>query len=130
MSSRTVDARGSVSAFVTCIVGALVTLSLLMFETGRYIDRYLEVSDVAENASRVGAQSIVGIRAGTPHIDQRSATLAANRFLGENGLNGHVRIDGLRITVSVSTIWRPIGVSVLGERRIALSRSASVFGEG
>lgn len=130
MCSRSGDSRGSLSAFFTCIAAALVLLSLFVFESGRYVNRYLEVSDIAENAARIGAQNVVGIREGNPQIDQRAAVAASERYLRESGLSGRVRINGLGITVSVSASWRPVGTAVFGEKTIALSRSASLFREG
>ena len=74
MSSRTDDARGSVSATVVCLVGALVMLGVFMFKSGRFIDGYLRTSDITENAARMAAQSVVGIRAGSPSPPRRGST--------------------------------------------------------
>ena len=85
------DDRGSVSAFTTCVIGSLIMLGLFMFDSGRYVDTYLRTSGVAENAARIGAQSVVGIRSGDPHVDQRLATNRAMEYLRSEGLAGTVR---------------------------------------
>ena len=126
MSSRTDDERGSVSAMVVCLVGALVTLGLFMFESGRFIDGYLRISDVTENAARMGAQSIVGIRAGSPRVDQRAASEAGRDYLASEGVSGTMTAKGNEIIVRVTFRWAPSVLSFLGNRNIPMTRSAHV----
>ena len=126
MSSRTDDERGSVSAMVVCLVGALVTLGLFMFESGRFIDGYLRISDVTENAARMGAQSIVGIRAGSPRVDQRAASEAGRDYLASEGVSGTMTAKGNEIIVRVTFRWAPSVLSFLGNRNIPITRSAHV----
>ena len=126
MSSRTDDERGSVSAMVVCLVGALVTLGLFMFESGRFIDSYLRISDVTENAARMGAQSIVGIRAGSPRVDQRAASEAGRDYLASEGVSGTMTAKGNEIIVRVTFRWAPSVLSFLGNRNIPITRSAHV----
>ena len=121
------DDRGSISAFTTCLIGSLIMLGLFMFDSGRYVDTYLRTSGVAENAARIGAQSVVGIRSGDPHVDQRLATNRAMEYLRSEGLAGTVRATGSRIEVTVITDWSPVLVSPLGDRRIVVRRRASVI---
>jgi hypothetical protein len=102
-------------------------LGLFMFDSGRYVDTYLRTSGVAENAARIGAQSVVGIRSGDPHVDQRLATNRAMEYLRSEGLAGTVRATGSRIEVTVITDWSPVLVSPLGDRRIVVRRRASVI---
>ena len=126
MSSRTDDERGSVSAMVVCLVGALVTLGVFMFESGRFIDSYLRISDVTENAARMGAQSIVGIRAGSPRVDQRAASEAGRDYLASEGVSGTMTAKGNEIIVRVTFRWAPSVLSFLGNRNIPITRSAHV----
>ena len=111
---------------VVCLVGALVTLGLFMFESGRFIDGYLRISDVTENAARIGAQSIVGIRAGSPRVDQRAASEAGRDYLASEGVSGTMTAKGNEIIVRVTFRWAPSVLSFLGNRNIPITRSAHV----
>ena len=126
MSSRTDDERGSVSAMVVCLVGALVALGLFMFESGRFIDGYLRTSDVTENAARIAAQSVVGIRAGSPRVDQRAASESGRDYLASEGISGIITAKGNELVVSVVFRWSPQVLSFMGGRSIPITRSAHV----
>jgi hypothetical protein len=65
--------RGSFSAFMVIMIVSLVALSGLVFDGGRIIGAYLEMSDDAQNTARIGTQNIVSIRAGEPEIDPAQA---------------------------------------------------------
>lgn len=94
MSSHSVEPRGSVSAFTVCVVGALVLVGLFVAENGRFINEYTRVSDVAENAARMAAQNVVGIRQGEPHIDLGAARSSALSYMREQGVEGSVAQTG------------------------------------
>ena len=126
MCSRTDDERGSVSAMVVCLISALVTLGLFMFESGRFIDGYLHTSDVTENTARMAAQSIVGIRAGSPRVDQRAASESGRDHLASEGFSGTVTAKGNEITVRVVFHWAPRVLSFMGSRSIPITRYARV----
>lgn len=126
MSTRTVDHRGSVSAVVVCVMSALMTLGLFMYESGRFVDGYLRTSDVAENAARSAAQSVVGIRAGTPRVDQRLASESGRDYLRSEDVAGTIAATGARISVSVLFRWKPQVLSFMGGRTIIITRSARV----
>lgn len=103
MCSRTDDDRGSVSALVVCVSAALVLLGLYLHDSSVVIDEYARISDVAGNAARVGAQSVVGIRAGNPHLDTPAAVLTARRFLRDNGVSATVTISGGSVIVEAES---------------------------
>lgn len=126
MSSHSAEERGSVSAFVVCLFPALIGLGMFMHDSGSYVDRYLRASDIAENAARIGAQSIVGIRSGDPHIDQRRSSQLAHDYLRSEGLSGRVASSGTRVSVTVEAFWDSRVFRILGMRRIIVTRSASV----
>lgn len=94
MSSHTVDSRGSVNAFVVCIIGALVLVGLFVVANGRFVTEYVRVADVAENAARLAGQSVVGIRSGEPRIDQSTARADALAYMGRQGVHGSVAVSG------------------------------------
>ena len=127
MSSRSDDARGSISAFVVCVAGSLALLGLTILENGRLATEYLRVSDVAENAARMAGQNVVGIREGNPHIDSVAARRTALAYMNREGVSGTVAVTGsgfVQVHASVS-VPAP-GLSVLGItiRRITLVRTS------
>lgn len=126
MSSRTGDGRGSVSALVVCLSSALVLLGLWLHDSSVVIDEYARISDVAGNAARVGAQSIVGIRSGDPHLDPRSAIANARRFLTDSGVDATVSVsNGVITVVAQADVAMPsLRLFGMGPRRVRTRQSA------
>lgn len=112
MSSRSVDHRGSVSAFTVCIASSLVLLAGLSASFGSHVHRYVEVSDAAGNAARIAGQNVVGIREGKPRVDSRSAAAAATEYLRERGLSGRVEVEGSSVTVTIE-LRSPVNLGLL-----------------
>jgi Flp pilus assembly protein TadG len=127
MSSPSAEEAGSLSAFTVCVIGALLSLGFFMFDSGHYIDTYLRTSGVAENAARIGAQSVTGIRAGSPRVDHRLASNQAREYLRVEEFSGTVRASGSRVTVTVTASWSPRLMRVIGDRRIVVTRTAEVI---
>jgi hypothetical protein len=103
--------RGSVSTFVVMLVVVFVASAGLAVDSARYVAAHVAAGDHAENAARVGAQEISGIRSGTPRLDPGAARAAAQRYLTLRGITGSVRVTGNRVTVTVTA--RPT-LSLLG----------------
>ncbi len=120
--------RGSVSAFVVCLFLGMVALVGLAYDGGRVSSRYGELSDLAANAARIGAQQVTGIRAGAPRIDPEGARAAAARFLARRNLPSRIVVQGDRITVSVRTVVPMRILSLIGvtERSVSVTRSAEL----
>jgi hypothetical protein len=122
------SARGSVSAFVVCLFLGMVALVGLAYDGGRVSSRYGELSDLAANAARVGAQQVTGIRAGEPKIDPDGARTAAVRFLARRSLPSRVVVQGDRITVTVRAVVPMRILSLVGvtARSISVTRSVEL----
>ena len=120
--------KGSLSAMVVCLVMATMSLAGLAYDGGRVVSRYMEISDAAQNAARLGGQQIVGIREGNPRIDEDLATSAMRAYLVTHGLTGIFDIQGTRTTVTVSTkiSMRILGIIGVGERTIRVNRTVDV----
>lgn len=118
--------RGSLSALMVCLVLSAMTLVGLVFDGGAGINEYMRLADVAENAARVGAQEVSGIRAGDLHIDVRSATNASQRYLRRHGVTGTVSVttDSVVVEVSGSAEFQILGLVGLTSRRVRVLRSA------
>lgn len=46
--------KGSLSAMVVCLVMATMSLAGLAYDGGRVVSTYMEMSDAAQNAARLG----------------------------------------------------------------------------
>lgn len=93
--------RGSFSAFMVIMIVSLVALSGLVFDGGRIVGTYLEMSDDAQNAARVGSQNLVSIRAGEPSIDSGRAHHDMSVYLQERGHDASVFVTPSEITVEI-----------------------------
>ena len=120
--------RGSMSAMVVCLIMATMSLAGLAYDGGRVVSTYMQMSDAAQNAARLGGQQLVGIRNGHPHIDEDLATSAMRAYLVVRGLTGSFDIQGTRATVVVSTKvpMRILGIIGVGERAIRVNRTVDV----
>jgi hypothetical protein len=120
--------QGSLSAVMVCLVMATMALTGLAYDGGRVVSSYMEISDAAQNAARLGGQQIVGIREGNPRIDEDLATSAMRAYLVAHGLAGNFNIQGTRATVVVSTKipMRILGIIGVGERTIRVNRTVDV----
>lgn len=121
--------RGSISAFVVCLAATFALLSGLAFDGGRVVNTYVRVSDAAENAARLGAQNLVGIRSGAPRIDVHRATVYMDDFLREMSLSGRYVFSDRSITIEVSqplkmTTLRMVGIT---SRRITVRRKVTIL---
>lgn len=110
--------RGSVSAFVVMLTVMLVVCAGLVVDGGRLVGAHVSAADHAENAARRGAQEMVGIRAGVPHIDASRAQAAAAGYLHAHGVDGTVLIAGDEVTVTVtarepSTLLHLVGIEAM-----------------
>ena len=120
--------KGSLSAMVVCLVMATMSLAGLAYDGGRVVSVYMEVSDTAQNAARLGGQQLVDIRSGHPHIDENSATSAMRAYLMARGLTGKFYVRGTESTVKISkkVPMRILGIIGIGERTIRVIRSVDV----
>lgn len=118
--------RGSLSALTTCLILAAITLVGLVFDGGAGINEYMRLSDIAENAARIGAQEIKGIRAGEAQIDVRSAKNSSQKYLQLHDVTGTVDATSDAVVVEVygSAKFQILGIVGLRGRRIHVLRSA------
>jgi hypothetical protein len=122
--------RGSLSAFVVSITMACMSLVAFVHDSGRALAHYVSVADSAQNAARIGAQSISDIRLGNPRIDTETAMGRAHAYLMQQGLEGRITSDHQSVTVHVmqqvpSTLLGAFGVRA---KIVSVTRSALVVG--
>ena len=120
--------QGSLSAMMACLVMATMSLAGLAYDGGRVVSMYMEMSDTAQNAARLGGQQLVGIRSGHPRIDEDLATSAMRVYLKARGLTGKFDVQGTKATVEVfqKVPMRILGIIGIGDRTIRVKRTVDV----
>lgn len=98
---RRCQQRGSFSAFMVILIVSLTGMSGLVFDGGRVISAYLEISDDAQNAARLGTQNLISIRAGSPEIHPAQAHEDMSEFLQQRGHDALVFVSSSSITVEI-----------------------------
>ncbi len=128
MSVKRTVQRGSVSAFVVCLVMASLSLAGLVTDGGRIIATYIQISDVAENAARLGGQQVVGIRDGNPHVDVSTASRLIRNYVGTQSVRSEIQISGRRVSVTVEKNVRMnvLGLFGVSSRTVRVTRTAEV----
>ena len=127
MKTRNSD-EGIVTAFVVAIALTLIVSTGLALDSGRLVAARVEIADHAENAARLAAQEVVGIRSGNPVIDPVRGRRAATSYLANHSLDGTVTIGSRSVTVEVRTtqdmlIFQLAGVA---SKTVSVSRSAEI----
>lgn len=122
------DHRGSLSALTVCLILSAMALVGLVFDGGASINQYMRLSDIAENAARVGAQEIIGIRANDAHIDSRAAVIASKKYLQMYGVIGNVSTTNGSVMVEVEGVvkYQVLGIIGLSRRHLQVVRSARI----
>ena len=118
--------RGSMSAFVACLVSACVPCLALVVDGGQVVVAYADAADHCQNAARLAAQNVVGIRAGNPRVDAREGVRDARSYMSDAGLPATVTVDGPSVRVTVEKVVRLPMLSLIGvgSTRVRVSRSA------
>lgn len=120
--------RGMVTAFVVSVALVLFVAAGLALDSGRLVAARITAADHAENAARLAAQEVTGIRAGQVAIDPAKGRRAAMDYLAGHGLEGEITIQDRSATVVVSaseemTILRLIGIP---SRQVSATRTAEI----
>lgn len=85
MSTVRTHESASISGLFVCLIMGLVSLAALIFDGGRIVDTYAEMSDLAAAAARVGGQEIAGIRENRIHVNETRARSSMNQYLSGRG---------------------------------------------
>lgn len=120
--------RGMVTAFAVSIVLTLFIASGLAIDSGRLVAARIQVADHAENAARLAAQELIGIRAGSPAIDQEKGRRVALDYLADHGVTGEVSFGRRSVAVSVHTTREMTILKLAGiqSKRVSATRTAEV----
>ena len=104
------------------------SLTGLVFDGGRVVAEYMELSDAAQNAARLGGQRIIGIRDGNPRVDTAASASVMNDYLSARGLRGIFSVTDGVVSVRVQTrvSMRILGLFGVSDRTVSASRTAEV----
>lgn len=106
---------------------SLLVLAGLVFDGGRVVARYAELSDIAENAARIGAQQVSGIRAGEPRLNENAARHRIEDFLSDLHVTGRVAVQSGGAVVEVRDIVRMRLLSLIGIRGRSVTVTRTSF---
>jgi hypothetical protein len=112
---------------VSLFMGGIALIGL-SFDGGTSIATYMRISDVAQNAARLGAQQVVGIRDGNPRIDNQSAADLIEQFTSSFKIRSTTEFHGTAVTVHVETKqqMKILGMFGVGPRTIRAIRTADL----
>lgn len=126
---RATGERGTVTAFVVGLTLACLLAAGLALDGGRIVAARLQVSDVAANAARAGAQQVVGLRSGDLSLDPARAEAAARRVLDAARATGSVEVSGRSITVTASLTQAMLLLRLAGVSSRTVSATATARSE-
>lgn len=119
---------GVITAFVVGITLTLMVATGLAFDSGRLVATRIELADHAENAARLAAQEVTGIRSGNPRIDPLKGRRVASSYLANHGVEGTVEVGLRSVSVEVHgvqdmSILKLVGIT---SKSVSVTRSAEI----
>lgn len=122
--------RGAAAAVVVLFTVALMAVAGLVIDGGYALGAQRRAMNTAEQAARVGADALdeAALRDGNVRVDSAAATAAAHSYLESVGADGSVRVNGDRVTVTVTaeqdtTLLSAVGIGSLRVRASATAIS-------
>lgn len=128
MRDESTSERGVITAFVVALSTTFLVVAGLAVDSGRIVAARITVADHAENAARVGAQQVGGIRSGERVLDPARARRAALEYLSEFGLSAEITVEVRRIRVTThmtqpTTLLQLVGI---GAQTVSATRTAEL----
>ena len=119
--------QGSATVFVVFLAVALLAGAGLVIDGGYALAARRTAMNQAEQSARVAADqlSVPGLRNGTVQVDPGRARAAALDYLHAAGADGQVLVQGDRVTVTVTGIYQPTLLSVVGVDEIPFGATAT-----
>jgi Flp pilus assembly protein TadG len=120
--------RGSVSAFVSIFITALLLLTGLTLDGGLALATKARANGQAESAARAGAQAIdlaTYRTTGTMRLLPAQADAAAQNYLARIGATGRVTVTDTTVTVNVTATRTTQLLGLIGIAELSVHGSAS-----
>lgn len=120
--------KGSISALFVCLVVGLLSITALVFDGGKVVQTYDELSTLAADTARIGGQQIVGIRSGDAQIDEERAVNVMTHFLSQYGERATYQLSKYRLKVTLVRQVRTTMLSLvgIGSRTVVASRTVEL----
>ncbi|MEG9227292.1 TadE/TadG family type IV pilus assembly protein [Aeromicrobium sp. Sec7.5] len=126
---RSQDERGSTTIFILVMALALFGSAALVIDGGYALSERRELTNQAEQAARVGADALNqnSLRdGGRVSVDPARARAAADAYLrAVDAPPSTITITGSRVTVTLSTTYDTVLLSVIGMNEMSVSGSGS-----
>lgn len=123
------DDQGSITIWMATTSLAMTMLVGLAVDLGGQVHAQQRAHDLAAQAARAGGQSIAAgpaVDGDAVRLDAAAARDAANRYLAAANVNGTVTITGgTTLTITVSDIYRPRFLSIVGIHDLTVTADAS-----
>ncbi|MGQ4519107.1 Tad domain-containing protein [Dermabacteraceae bacterium CCM 9520] len=118
--------KGQTSSFVLLITVSIFLMVGLVVDGGAKLSAASEASNIAQQASRYGAQSLSGLDQKAPRIDPAAAAARAQQYIRSTGKTGSARVTSpttiqTRVTVTKPTTF----LSLVGITRVSTTRTVS-----
>ena len=129
MSQRYRDDRGTISIWLATISLAMVMLVGLAVDLGGQVHAQQRAHNIAAQAARAAGEQVRAAPAISGHavlVEATAARNAAQDYLAASDVAGSVAItDGDTITVSVTDIYRPKFLGVIGLGDVTVTGEAT-----
>ena len=120
------DQRGaSLSAYVAVVVFALLAVAGLVVDGGAKISALRSAESAAAQAARAGADAGATSRASGSALDLAAVEAAASGVLADRGVDGGVRVEAGRVTVTTHTSTPTVFLGLLGIGELTATGEAS-----
>ena len=106
--------RGSATPFILFLAVGLLIMVGLVVDGGGQVNAKDQANSVAQSAARAAVVNISDATGGTPVIDAASAQAAAQTYIVAAGKTGTVTINGNNVTVTVTSNYQTVFLSLAG----------------
>ena len=106
--------RGSATPFILILAVGLLIMVGLVVDGGGQVNAKDQANSVAQSAARAAVVNISDATGGTPVIDSARAQAAAQTYIAAAGKTGTVIINGNNVTVTVTSTYQTVFLSLAG----------------
>lgn len=122
------DDHGGVELFVLVVVMAIVLALGIITDLGGRMRTADRAAWTAQQAARAAASQVsgAGVQDGAaPVMSAQEAVATAQRVVAAAGMSGTASVDGDTVTVTVSTTYTPMILSIAGRPAWSVSETAT-----
>lgn len=125
------DERGSTTLFFVVMAIGLLAVVGLVVDGGGKIRELQQANAVAAQAARAGGQAInqpQAVRGNGATVNTAAAQAAAQLYLDQAGMNGHVQVlaGGTRLRVTTTSTYNTVFLGLAGVNQMTVTGDAEV----